>query len=109
MQNKPRFSARRLAAPFILTAGLLPACGGAPTPPPEMHGNPPQPQGGHENPPGVEPTHANPPPPEAPAPPRPLPRSPSSPAHPFTQSTWRSSATTSTRSLWFFITRSMFL
>lgn len=79
MQNKPRFSARRLAAPFILTAGLLPACGGAPTPP-EMHGNPPEPPvGGHENPPGpapANPTHANPPPPEAPAPPATTPEIP---------------------------------
>lgn len=61
-----RTSPSRLAAPFIVTAGLLPACGGAPPPP---TGNPPQVE--HQNPPGVEDghdeggVHANPPPPDA--------------------------------------------
>ena len=69
MENKRRSTVRRLAAPFILSVGLLPACGGAPTPPPET-GNPPGPETtGHDNPPGVESKHENPPAPEASPPP----------------------------------------
>jgi hypothetical protein len=75
-----RRSSSKLAAPFIVTAGLLPACGGAPTP----AGNPPHPGvvHEHENPPAVDPAaheegehshgdgpmHTNPPPAEGEAP-----------------------------------------
>jgi hypothetical protein len=75
-----RPGARRLAAPFILSFGLLPACGGS-APNPEV-GNPPEPEahtdhdhgdgeGMHANPPAPheEPaTHTTPAPPEAPKP-----------------------------------------
>jgi hypothetical protein len=77
MQTKRRSSVRRLAAPIILSVGLFPACGGAPTPPTEPPGNPPGPEvQGHENPPGVESKHENPPAPEAKPEPGSTPESP---------------------------------
>jgi hypothetical protein len=49
---------RKLLAPFVVTLGFLPACGGS-----EPHPNPPGPEEVHANPPGPDPSAT----PEAPS------------------------------------------